>query len=871
MCQYNVLSESVKMCSHQEKVLIETTGNNWAPQPYASTSTGPTGTFFQQYVMNLNKFSPPKLNTCLEQNHQVNHLDPVVANFSCAYYKSNHDLSAKSADVNDIKSRPVRHLQGGDEIQLVPDYVNNFNYDTNMTNTVNDFSNQYYHPYLPDPSRNRGHLGLLGTNHHHNMIIQEVNIISQMENDGFTTNASLAFIHPNPISQFQGFYTILTNQVPNLWCPCPEPLTGPIQVSHSFKICHNSFSHDQIRKVLSKESADAKQTYQNILLDQKCQRLYNCLYEHHITSIIDELLGIGCTAQATQECSYKVDKLDVKDHLYDTNTYTNSKQKSSIPPNIEAHVPYSSNHTQVDQDVSIPDKKFGFLNHHHPTFQFIGPDREAVQIGTIEEHLHIAEIIRQTGVPNYVQARIPIASGLNLEAWEQALSDYPDKFLIQYIKFGFPLSIMSPESLHITDVKNHASATNFPEQIQEYIDKEHSLGAMLGPVDSVTSPHFHCSPLMSRPKDTNKRRVILNLSHPYGASLNDAVTRHKFDGRPSTLRFPSIDAIADAIRHDVTDPVLFKIDVARAFRNLRVDPVDATKFGISWQGKFYLDPSVTFGWTHGSAASQMVSDAVTYILKASGCRIFPYIDDYVGVASRDDAERQFWLLYDLLSALGLPINKDKLDPPSDALTCLGIRINIPASSLSIDPHKLIAIHQECFQVSTKKFLSKKNFQSLMGKLIYIHKCVHPARIFINRILDLFRTNSHKKRIHLTPQFHQDLEWFQKFLPHFNGITLFHKPIITDLSPVYIDACLSGIGGIWGTRVYSAPAPVVPDFHLNIVHLEMINLVVAFRLWPNTGGIPPSTCTVTTKPWSRWWLLPKQKTYFWLPVSVISGS
>ena len=68
------------------------------------------------------------------------------------------------------------------------------------------------------------------------------------------------------------------------------------------------------------------------------------------------------------------------------------------------------------------------------------------------------------------------------------------------------------------------------------------------------------------------------------------------------------------------------------------------------------------------------------------------------------------------------------------------------------------------------------------------------------------------------------------MPHFYGVTLFEKPIVTDLSPVYVDTCLSGIGGIWGTRVYSAPAPVVPNFQLKIVHLETINLVVAFRLW-----------------------------------------
>ena len=219
--------------------------------------------------------------------------------------------------------------------------------------------------------------------------------------------------------------------------------------------------------------------------------------------------------------------------------------------NIEAYVRNNSPHIQIDHDISIPDKQFGFPNHKHPTFQFMGPDREPVHIRTIEEHLHIAEIIRQTGVPNYAQARIPIVSGLNLEAWEQALTDYPDKILIHYIKFGFPLSITSPDSLHVTDIINHASATSFPEHIQEYIDKESSLGAMLGPANSVASPYFHCSPLLSRPKDTNKRWIILNLSHPYGAPLNDIVTRHKFDGHPFTLKFPSIDDIADAIRHDV--------------------------------------------------------------------------------------------------------------------------------------------------------------------------------------------------------------------------------------------------------------------------------------------------------------------------------
>ena len=59
--------------------------------------------------------------------------------------------------------------------------------------------------------------------------------------------------------------------------------------------------------------------------------------------------------------------------------------------------------------------------------------------------------------------------------------DYPDKFLIQYIKFGFPLSIVSTESLHITHIQNQVSATNFPEHIREYLDEEQAFRAMLGP------------------------------------------------------------------------------------------------------------------------------------------------------------------------------------------------------------------------------------------------------------------------------------------------------------------------------------------------------------------------------------------------------
>ena len=165
------------------------------------------------------------------------------------------------------------------------------------------------------------------------------------------------------------------------------------------------------------------------------------------------------------------------------------------------------------------------------------------------------------------------------------MRDYPDEFLYQYLKFGFPLSLVDPSSLHNVEICNHPSALAYPKVVDQYISKEVGLGAMLGPCDYRDFDHYPCSILLTRPKDRNKRRVILNLSHPYGASVNDSVSKSHFDGRRFTLKFPSIDDIVQDIL-EIEDPVIFKIDVARAFHNLRIDPVDAVKFGISWGGSF---------------------------------------------------------------------------------------------------------------------------------------------------------------------------------------------------------------------------------------------------------------------------------------------
>ena len=80
-------------------------------------------------------------------------------------------------------------------------------------------------------------------------------------------------------------------------------------------------------------------------------------------------------------------------------------------------------------------------------------------------------------------------------------------------------------------------------------------------------------------------------------------------------------------------------------------------------------------------------------------------------------------------------------------------------------------------------------------------------------------------ITLSPQFHLDLNWFNVFLKQYNGVTFFDNPV--DFQ-VYLDASLSGLGGVFGPLVYALPLGT--EFqHLHITQLEMLNVVVHLKV------------------------------------------
>ena len=135
--------------------------------------------------------------------------------------------------------------------------------------------------------------------------------------------------------------------------------------------------------------------------------------------------------------------------------------------------------------------------------------------------------------------------------------------------------------------------------------------------------------------------------------------------------------------------------------------------------------------------------------------------------------------------------------------------------MSISKDKLEAIYVECIEVNTKTSLSKCKYQSLLGKHLYIQKFVKIARVFINRLLAVFRNNSHLKTIHLSDEFHRDIQWFLTFLPAYNGISYVQKEKMDSSQSLYHDAGLTGIGTVSRNRVYATLIHNCGDFDLKL--------------------------------------------------------
>ena len=105
--------------------------------------------------------------------------------------------------------------------------------------------------------------------------------------------------------------------------------------------------------------------------------------------------------------------------------------------------------------------------------------------------------------------------------------------------------------------------------------------------------------------------------------------------------------------------LIYKIDLSRAFRHVKIDPADYKYLGLHFQS-YFINSGLPFRFCHGSAIFQCLSDTIRYIMSTKGNHVTNYTDEIVRYATKSHAQASFHTLYALHKELGFQINENKL-------------------------------------------------------------------------------------------------------------------------------------------------------------------------------------------------------------------
>ena len=397
--------------------------------------------------------------------------------------------------------------------------------------------------------------------------------------------------------------------------------------------------------------------------------------------------------------------------------------------------------------------------------------------------------------PNAFTLRLPVPSNLNIPEWRRRLVHYPDKSLCDFLEFGWPVGYSSC-SPPVQATQNHGSARSNPTVIDQFLSSECELGATCGPfVTNPLSVDISISPLQIAYSRTGKPRVVVDLSYPPGQSVNCGIPRDTYLGEPFSLRLPGLDALLDSIRQKGQHCHLFKTDLSRAYRHLRIDPRDYHLLGYQHRDSLYFDIAPPFGLRSSAMMCQTTTSAVTFMYQNLGYSCTNYIDDFGGAENPTKSAAAFQALGDLLRCLGLSTSPDKDSPPATSMVFLGVLVDTTDMTVSVTPDRLSELQPRCTSRLSVTHVPRHDLQSLLGVMSFVTSCVRPARVFMSPLLYTLRTYRLSKYCPLSSVNHSDLHWWRHFLPSYNGVSLIKtSPWLDNRLFLSTDACRTGAGG-----------------------------------------------------------------------------
>ena len=450
----------------------------------------------------------------------------------------------------------------------------------------------------------------------------------------------------------------------------------------------------------------------------------------------------------------------------------------------------------------------------------------------LDEDIKLHYLVLRGGYPNRFGAKIPVKSKWNLELMEQLLKDYADREVVEWIRYGWPTGRLPGLPEPSVWGKNHKGAEEHPEALRKYISKEKSHGAIMGPYRKIPFQNkVGISPLSTRAKkDSQERRVILDLSFPIGSGVNDGIPKDSYLGMEASLTFPKTDEFAYRIFQLGENCLMFKIDLSRYFRQLPLDPGDYSLIGYMIDGEIYFDKVLPMGMRSAPYIAQRITNAISHIHRQMGMFLLNYVDDFVSAEVKEMIWKGYNFLTKLLRDLGLDTSKEKLVEPTTRMEFLGITFDSQKMTMEIPMDKVREMKQELNTWLYKSHASRRDLESLIGKLQFAAKCIRMGRTFISRLINWLRGMNRGDKYHIPLEARKDISWWARCLHQYNGISILWlvRTPGTD-TIIATDASKQGYGGIAGEEYFRGRFPEEYQ-DMNIAVLELKAVMVALKHW-----------------------------------------
>ena len=152
-------------------------------------------------------------------------------------------------------------------------------------------------------------------------------------------------------------------------------------------------------------------------------------------------------------------------------------------------------------------------------------------------------------------------------------------------------------------------------------------------------------------------------------------------------------------------------------------------------------------------------------------------------------------------------SKEKIVEPTTRMEFLGITFDSEKMTMELPRDKVREIMQEADSWLYKSHATRREVESLIGKLQFAARCVRIGRIFIARLINWLRGLNRQGKHSIPLEARKDISWWRRCLEDFNGVAIMWLVKVPSKDIVLAtDASKEGYGGICGTEYFRGNFP-----------------------------------------------------------------